>query len=421
MIRRLRGPVVARIPGTRAGDVDVELGDQLVRLAAAGIDGLAGTVDLRVVHGTGGLVRPARRTTAGRRTDRHLAGRGAAVQREVVPRLALVQHPRWPAGLVGDRDRLRGPVRTRVVRGQPDQHLGVAGRIDQLGVGHRGAAVLPRQPAQGRGESGVVVDGDLVALVVVAIVDPRVGGVRPAGERTVDHVPVVRRVVGHVPEPLATGRPVVYPLRRIDAEAHLVAVPARVVAECVVDLPLGEVVVPRVQRVAAAEIVGVHECRPRRIGGHPQRAPVEDERQPARRVRALLAVVPDRPVVQVPLRVVLELLLPGQLGHQHIDAVLLVVPGQAVGEGRHLGGARRRVGLGTHLRVVVACLGEVVALAGGPVQPDRCPGQLVPVHLRGARVRRTALVDRVVVPLRLGRALGHVRGVLAVGAVCRIG
>ena len=304
----------------------------------------------------------------------------------------------------------------RLVEHGLDEDLVAVGLLRDREVRQRGAAVLLGEPGERAGEAGVVVRGHLVR----GVVGPAVGvGVvrrrRSADQRAVQDVPRRHRVGDRV-QPRAVRGPVVRALRRVGAEPDHEAGLARVVAERVVDLPHGEVVVPRLAR-GVGDPVGVDERDEGGVRGVPQRPPRVEDGLAARRVRHPLPVDPDGPVVEPPVGVVDVLLLARHHGQQHVHGERLVVP-----RDRPLVGVGRGLVLDAQLGVRRLGLGQVGGVAGRPVEPVRAPDQLVLVAaprlvVRGGRghavgVRAAVGVRERVELLGVRQELRGVRGVV---------
>ena len=360
----------------------------MLRLASGG-DARAAAVDRDVVDVARVLRRPARRPALVERgRERELARRDAGLEGEVVAERPVGERARRPRRPVHDVGLDLGEVGARGVHRGLQEDLRPVGGLRLREARQRAAAELLVEAGERAGEAGVVVGGDLVLHEVAAVVDVLViGGVRAANQRAVEDVPAGRRLVDVV-GPGAVRGAVVRVARRAGPEADHVAAPARVVAEDVVDLPHREVVVAGLAG-GVGDAVGVEEGSERGVGRVAQRSPAVQPRLPAGRVGDPLPVHAHRPPVQPAVGVVEVALLAGERVEQHVGAVGLVVPGE-----------RPAVGLGRGLRlvaeVVVVGLGllEVAGVAGGAVQPDRAPHQLVVEAAEG-----------LVVAARVGNAL----------------
>src|SRR5581483_7890979 len=172
-------------------------------------------------------------------------------------------------------------------------------------------------------------------------------------------VALVGRLVDAV-GPRAVRGAVVRALRRVGPEADHVAAAAGVVAERVVDLAHGEVVVARLLR-RVGEPVAVDQGDERRIDRVAQRAPLGQEGLPAGTVADAVAVDADGPVVEPALGVGAVLRLLGERGQQDVAAIALVVPGMGPVIRFAAPGGVGEVG------VVGLGLGQVGGVVGGPV------------------------------------------------------
>ena len=172
--------------------------------------------------------------------------------------------------------------------------------------------------------------------------------------------------------------------RRIVAETDHITAALRIVAQHVVDLPDGEIM------VAAALVshrVAVDKREKRGIGRIPQRAPGVEECQPSGGVLDSSTGVAHRPVIEPALGVGFVESLARHLRQQHSAAVGLIVPG--LRPLQLLAGERGGV---DRFR-----LGEIGLFAGGLVEPCRSPCQFVVVA-----------TERVVE----GRGVGNAVGIL---------
>ncbi len=394
----LVGPVVGRVPGAAAGEPELHL-LAVGRLARRGD---AGARDVDVVHVPAVPQRFARGTAlvvvGG---DGDLVRGGRAVEGEVVAQGA-VEHPGGPRGPVQDVGLDLGEADVALAHRRLRGQLGAVRGLGDREARRRGAAVLAVEPGQRAGEPGVVVQRDLVGHVVGAAVG--VGVVvraRPADQRAVEHVPAGGRF-GDAVGPRPVRGAVVGVARRVGAEPDDVAGAARVVAERVVHLPDGEVVVGGgAGGVPAPEPVAVHQRDERGVGRVPQRPPAVEHGLAARRVPDAVAVVAGGPEVEPAVGVGQVGLLTGQLRHEHVGAVGLVVPGD-----RPLVGPLGALRLGAELRVLVLGLGEVGGVAGGAVEPDRAPHQLVLVAAPRVVVRaRVGDAGAVLAPVGVGEGV----------------